>query len=90
MVAHGFQLRSCKSIPSSTSIVLGLLSGKVLSRICAHGLICFLPDSVKFDGISGRRWDWLTLLRWLEFVAFGVYFGDFQAHFDGFLVVSGC
>ena len=30
MVAHGFQLRSCKSIPSSTSIVLGLLSGKIL------------------------------------------------------------
>ena len=54
-----------------------------------HGLICFLADSVKFDWISGRCWDWLTLLRWLEFVAFGVYFGDFQAHFDGFGVVSG-
>ena len=71
------------------SIVLGLLSGKVLWRICVHGLICFLADSIKFAGISGRRWDWLTLLRWLEFVAFGVYFGDFQAHFDGFWVVSG-
>ena len=47
--------------------MLDLLSGKVLQRICAHGLICFLADSVKFDGISGRRWDWLTLLRWLEF-----------------------
>ena len=30
LVAHGFQLRSCKSIPSSMSIVLGLLSGNVL------------------------------------------------------------
>ena len=69
--------------------MLGLLSSKVLWRICAHGLICFLADSVKFDGISGRRWDWLTLLRWLEFVTFGVYFGDFQAHFGGFLAVSG-
>ena len=48
----------------------------------------FLADSVKFDGISGRRWDWLTLLRWLEFVIFGMYFGDFQAHFGGFLAVS--
>ena len=62
------------------------MSGKVLY---VHGLICFLADSIKFAGISGRRWDWLTLLRWLEFVTFGVYFGDFQAHFDGFWVVSG-
>ena len=52
-------------------------------------MICFLADSIKFAGISGRRWDWLTLLRWLEFVAFGVYFGDVQAHFDGVWVVSG-
>ena len=51
--------------------------------------MCFLADSVKFSGISGRRWDWLTLSRWLEFVTLGVYFGDFQVNFDGFLVVSG-
>ena len=48
-----------------------------------HGLICFLADPVKFAGISGRRWDWLTLLRWLEFVTFGVYFRDFHVHFGG-------
>ena len=49
----------------------------------------FLADSVKFDWISGRCWDWLTLLRWIEFVTFEKYFGDFQTIFDGFLVVSG-
>ena len=65
-----FQLHSCKSILSVTNIPLGLLSGKVLERICVHGLICFLADSVKFDWISGRCWDWLTLLRWIEFVTF--------------------
>ena len=88
-MVRGFQLRSCKSIPSSTSIVLGLLSGKVLWLIRGHGLICFLAGSVKFDGISGHRWDWLTLLRWLEFVTLGVYFRDCQPHFGGFLAVSG-
>ena len=77
-MAQGFQWRSCKSIPSSTGIVLGLLSGKVSQRICAHGLMCFLADSVKFDGISGRRWDWLTLLRWLNLSLLGVYFGTFR------------
>ena len=50
---------------------------------------CLLADPVKFAGISGRRWDWLTLLRWLEFVTLAVYFRDFQTHFGGFLAVSG-
>ena len=51
--------------------------------------MCFLADSVKFDWISGRCWDWLTLLRWIELLLFGEYFGDFQAHVEGFLVISG-
>ena len=53
-------------------------------------MICFLADPVKFAGISGRRWDWLTLLRWLEFVAFGVYFGSFGRLFGSQWELNGC
>ena len=53
-------------------------------------MICFLADPVKFAGISGRRWDWLTLLRWLEFVTFGVYFGSFGRLFGSQWELNAC
>ena len=68
--SSGTRFSSSKSILSVTNILFGLMSGKVLLRISVHGLMCFLADSVKFDWISGRCWDWLTLLRWIEFVTF--------------------
>ena len=59
-----------------------------------HGLICFLVDSVKFDWISGRCWDWLTFLRWIEFVTFWIVFwrlsGSFWRLFDSFGELNGC
>ena len=61
--SSGTRSSSCKSILSVTNIMFGAMSGKVLYRICVHGLICFLADSVKFDWISGVCWDWLTSLN---------------------------
>ena len=49
--SSGIRFSSCKSILSVTNILFGLMSGKVLLRICVHGLIPFLADSQSSIGL---------------------------------------